>query len=78
MKELVEYLVNNLVDNADGVEITENERGNYVDVIITVPQGEMGKIIGKQGRIAKAIRSVVKAASSKLGKKYNVEICEKK
>ena len=78
MKELVEYLVNNLVDNADGVEITENERGNYVDVIITVPQGEMGKIIGKQGRIAKAIRSVVKAGSAKLGKKYNVEICEKK
>lgn len=78
MKELVEYLVNNLVDNADGIEIAENERGNYVDVIITVPQGEMGKIIGKQGRIAKAIRSVVKAASSKLGKKYNVEICEKK
>ncbi len=78
MKELVEYLVNNLVDNADGIEVSENERGNYVDVIITVPQGEMGKIIGKQGRIAKAIRSVVKAASSKLGKKYNVEICEKK
>lgn len=78
MKELVEYLVNNLVDSAEGVEISENERGSYVDVIITVPQGEMGKIIGKQGRIAKAIRSVVKAASSKLGKKYNVEICEKK
>ena len=78
MKGLVEYLVNNLVDNAEGIEITENVRGNYVDLIITVPQGEMGKIIGKQGRIAKAVRSVVKAASTKDGKKYNVEICEKK
>ena len=78
MKELVEYLVSNLVDDTDGIEVTENERGSFVDVIITVPQGEMGKIIGKQGRIAKAIRSVVKAASNKLGKKYNVEICEKK
>ncbi|MBQ2714554.1 MAG: KH domain-containing protein [Clostridia bacterium] len=78
MKELVEYLVNNLVDDTEGISIEEKERGNFVDLIITVPQGEMGKIIGKQGRIAKAIRSVVKAASSKLSKKYNVEICEKK
>lgn len=78
MKELVEYLVNNLVDNTEDIVIEEKERGSFVDVIITVPQGEMGKIIGKQGRIAKAIRSVVKAASTKLSKKYNVEICEKK
>lgn len=78
MKELVEYLVKNLVGDSDGVEITEEDKGNVVDITITVPQSDMGKIIGKQGRIAKALRTVVKAASGKAGKKYNVEICEKK
>lgn len=78
MKDLVTYLVNNLIEDSEGVEVTEVERGNFIDVTVTVPQGDMGKIIGKQGRIAKAIRAVVKAASQKTGKKCNVEICEKK
>ena len=77
MKELVTYLVNNLIEDSEGVEVTETVRGNFVDVTVTVSQGDMGKIIGKQGRIAKAIRAVVKAASQKTGKKCNVEICEK-
>ncbi len=77
MKELVTYLVKSLVEDCEGLEVTENVRGNFVDVTVTVPQGDMGKIIGKQGRIAKAIRAVVKAASQKTGKKCNVEICEK-
>lgn len=78
MKELVTYLVNSLIEDGENVEITEVERGGFVELTITVPQGDMGKIIGKQGRIAKAIRAVVKAASQKTGKKCNVEICEKK
>ncbi len=78
MKELVTYLVNSLIEDGENVEITEVERGSFVELTITVPQGDMGKIIGKQGRIAKAIRAVVKAASQKTGKKCNVEICEKK
>lgn len=78
MKELVTYLVNNLIEDSEGVEVTEVERGSFIDITVTVPQGDMGKIIGKQGRIAKAIRAVVKAASQKTGKKCNVEICEKK
>lgn len=78
MKELVTYLVNSLIEDGKNVEITEVERGSFVELTITVPQGDMGKIIGKQGRIAKAIRAVVKAASQKTGKKCNVEICEKK
>ena len=78
MKALVEYLVKNLVDDAENVEITEEDKGNVVEITVTVNQGDMGKIIGKQGRIAKALRSVVKAASSKLGKRYSVEICERK
>ena len=78
MKALVEYLVKNLVDDIDGVEITEVDKGSVVEITITVNQGDMGKIIGKQGRIAKALRSVVKAASTKVGKRYSVEISEKK
>lgn len=78
MKALVEYLVKNLVDDVDGVEITEEDKGSVTEITITVPQSDMGKIIGKQGRIAKALRSVVKAGSAKVGKKYSVEICEKK
>ncbi len=78
MKELVTYLVNNLIEDSEGVEVTEVERGSFIDLTITVRPGDMGKIIGKQGRIAKAIRAVVKAASQKSGKKCNVEICEKK
>ena len=77
MKELVTYLVKSLVEDIQDVEVTESARGNFIDVTVTVPQGDMGKIIGKQGRIAKAIRAVVKAASQKTGKKCNVEICEK-
>lgn len=78
MKALVEYLVKNLIGDLDGVEITEEDKGNVIEITITVPQPDMGKIIGKQGRIAKALRTVVKATSGKVGKKYNVEICEKK
>lgn len=78
MKELVTYLVNSLIEDSENVEITEVERGNFIELTVTVPQGDMGKIIGKQGRIAKAIRAVVKAASQKTGKKCGVEICEKK
>lgn len=78
MKALVEYLVKNLVDDIDGVEITEVDKGSVVEITITVNQGDMGKIIGKQGRIAKALRSVVKAASTKVGKRVSVEISEKK
>ena len=78
MKALVEYLVKNLVDDIDGVEITEVDKGSAVEITITVNQGDMGKIIGKQGRIAKALRSVVKAASTKVGKRVSVEISEKK
>ena len=74
MKALVEYLVKNLVDDIDGVEITEVDKGSVVEITITVNQGDMGKIIGKQGRIAKAIRMLVKSASAKSGVFYQVVI----
>ena len=69
MKELVEVIAKALVDNPDEVVVTEKEEGRNIVVELHVAQSDMGKVIGKQGRIAKAIRSVVKAASSKDNKK---------
>ena len=63
MKELVEVIAKALVDNPDEVVVTEKEEGRHVTVELRVASSDMGKVIGKQGRIAKAIRSVVKAAS---------------
>lgn len=74
MKELVEVIAKALVDNPDEVVVTEKENGKNIVVELHVAAEDMGKVIGKQGRIAKAIRSVVKAASSKENIKVDVEI----
>ena len=74
MKELVEVIAKALVENPDEVVVTEIEEGKHVTVELHVAASDMGKVIGKQGRIAKAIRSVVKAASSKDNKRVDVEI----
>ena len=74
MKDLVEVIARNLVDNPDEVVVTEKTEGKNIVVELHVAPSDMGKVIGKQGRIAKAIRSVVKAASSKDNKKVDVEI----
>ena len=76
MKELVEVIAKALVDNPDEVVVTEIEEGRHVTVELRVASSDMGKVIGKQGRIAKAIRSVVKAASLNENKKVDVEIVE--
>ena len=74
MKELVEVIAKALVDNPDEVVVTESEKEEEIVIELKVAPPDMGKVIGKQGRIAKAIRSVVKAASSKMDKKVIVEI----
>ncbi|MCD7750851.1 MAG: KH domain-containing protein [Lachnospiraceae bacterium] len=74
MKELVEVIAKALVDNPDEVVVTEEKDGNHVTVVLHVAPSDMGKVIGKQGRIAKAIRSVVNAASNKEHLIVNVEI----
>ncbi len=74
MKELVEVIAKALVDNPDEVVVTELEKEDETVIELKVASSDMGKVIGKQGRIAKAIRSVVKAASSKMEKKVIVEI----
>lgn len=74
MKELVEVIAKALVDNPEEVVVTESMKGEDTLIELKVSPTDMGKVIGKQGRIAKAIRSVVKAAASKEDKKVIVEI----
>lgn len=74
MKELVEVIASALVDNPDEVVVTETEDENQVVLSLKVAPDDMGKVIGKQGRIAKAIRTVVRAAGSQGDKKIMVDI----
>ena len=76
MKELVEVIAKSLVEHPDEVVVTETENEKTILVELRVAPSDMGKVIGKQGRIAKAIRSVVKEASSKEEKKVVVEILQ--
>ena len=74
MKGLLEVIAKSLVDNPDEVVVTEKETEKGLVLELKVPPSDMGKVIGKQGRIAKAIRSVVKAAASRENKQVSVEI----
>ena len=74
MKELVEVIAKALVDHPEEVVVTEKGVGKNITVELHVAADDMGKVIGKQGRIAKALRSVVKAASTKDNKRVDVEI----
>ena len=74
MKETVEIIAKSLVDNPSAVVINEKEEDNVVIYELHVATEDMGKVIGKQGRIAKALRTVVKAAATREDKKVNVEI----
>ena len=74
MKELVEVIAKALVDDPDSVAVSERQDGRTTVIEVRVADSDMGKVIGKQGRIAKAIRAMVKAAASKTDKKVVVEI----
>lgn len=74
MRELVELLAKSLVDQPEEVVVTEEEKGDLLCLRLAVAKEDMGKVIGKQGRIAKAIRTVVKAAAAKTDKKVVVDI----
>lgn len=74
MGDLVKYIAMNLVDKPEEVTVVEKQGDKATIIELTVAAEDMGKVIGKQGRIAKAIRTVVKAASIKENKKYIVEI----
>lgn len=76
MKELAEVIAKALVDDPDSVVVTEREDKKATVLEVKVADSDMGKVIGKQGRIAKAIRSVVKAAAAKEDKKVIVDILD--
>ena len=74
MLELVKYIAASLVDHPDAIDVREVENEDNITIELRVDPEDMGKVIGKQGRIAKAIRTVVKAASAKSEKPVFVEI----
>lgn len=76
MKELLQYMAKNLVDNPDAVTVVEqtNEDGKVLE--LHVAEGDMGKVIGRQGRIAKEIRTIIKTVAQRIGEKVTVEIVE--
>ena len=77
MKELVEVIARALVDHPEGVVVTESEDDRAIRLVLSVDPSDMGKVIGKQGRIAKAIHTVVKAAAVNTDKKVYVDIEDK-
>ena len=76
MKDLVKVIATSLVEKPDEVVVTESENENGVTVELKVAAEDMGKVIGKQGRIAKSIRTIMKAATSSESKKVVVDILE--
>ena len=76
MKELVEVIARALVEHPDDVTVTQTESSSGLKIELKVAPSDMGKVIGRQGRIAKAIRSVVKAAASREDKRVIVDIVQ--
>ena len=77
MLELIKYVVSNFAEKPDEVEYNIVEDGNTINVTIILADSDMGKVIGRQGKIAKALRTLVRAGSVKENKKYNIEIKER-
>ena len=76
MKELVEVIAKSLVDHPEDVRVEEKQQDRQVSLELHVDEDDMGKVIGRQGRIAKAMRTVVKAAATRENKKVSVDIIE--
>lgn len=73
MKELLEHIVKQIVSNPDSVEISETVSGNNVDLVVNVADDDLGAVIGKGGKVANAIRSVVRTSAKKLNKRVNIK-----
>lgn len=76
MKELLEYIVSQLVDHPEDVRVEERAEGDELVLQVRVAAGDTGKIIGRQGRIARAIRTVMKAAAVRDGRRVSVDILD--
>ena len=77
MLDLIKYIVNQFAEDQENVEYAVAEKERVIEVTITLPSSDMGKVIGKQGKIAKAMRTIVRAATPRNSKRYVVEIREK-
>ncbi len=77
MLDLIKYIVNQFAEDQENVEYAVQEKDRVIEVVITLPSSDMGKVIGKQGKIAKAMRTIVRAATPRNSKRYVVEIREK-
>ena len=76
MKELLLYMAKNLVDNPDAVVVTESSGDEGTVLELRVAESDMGKVIGRQGRIAKEIRTIIKTVAQRTGEKVTVEIVD--
>ena len=76
MKELLTYLIQNLVDHPEEVSVTERASGSETVFEVRVTDGDMGKVIGRQGRIIKEVRVLMKAVAQRKGKKVSVEVLD--
>lgn len=77
MVELIKYVIGTFAENPDKIEYTVTEDGNVVNVKVVLDSEDMGKVIGRQGKIAKALRTLVRAGGLNENKKYNIEIKER-
>ncbi len=76
MTELVKYIVDQLVDDKSAVNVSSDNGEDVETITIRVAENDIGKVIGKQGKIAMAIRTLAKAVGAKAGKKFNIEIAD--
>ena len=77
MTELIKYVIETFAEYPDSIDYAVEEAGRTVTVTVTLDPADMGKVIGKQGQIAKALRTLIRAGSLKENKKYNLEIKER-
>ena len=77
MLDLIKYIVNQFAEDKENVEYAVTEKDRVIEVVITLPSSDMGKVIGKQGKIAKAMRTIVRFATPASSKRYVIEIRER-
>ena len=77
MEEIVKYIVDKLVENHDAVSVSSKESGEDVIITVCVAKEDMGKVIGRNGKVAQSIRAIIKTASNGTGKRYFVKFDEK-
>jgi predicted RNA-binding protein YlqC (UPF0109 family) len=76
MKDLIEYIAKSLVDHPEQVEVHESQNGNRVRIELSVAKDDMGRVIGKSGRVANAIRTLLRVAAEREGKQVTLDVLE--